>query len=60
MANFNLNVGGIIGAILAAVAAGILLSTSGNQFAGYDAKIFVFSIIAGAVGGTLIWRKLIP
>jgi len=61
MKNIDLNAGGIIGAILAAIIGGALIFTNVDPSdPGPSAKLFIVGIIAGAVGGTFIWGLVFP
>ena len=63
MQNINLNIGGLIGAVSVLIVCGIVFAVtdvaSGENMT-RTVKIMLACVIAGAVGGTILWAKIFP
>lgn len=61
MENININAGGVVGAIVAGLIAAVVLFVLMDASAGRGpGKLVVGAIIAGAIGGNLLWAAVFP
>lgn len=58
----DLNVGGLIGALVAGAVAGVIVFTTVDlENAGRNAyRLPIYALIGGAVAGNFLWSKLFP